>query len=277
MDSYEYEFNAIENDGDDLYILTNYKAPKYRLIRINTNKPEEANWVDVIPEKTDVLESAVMIGGKLVVNYMTDAHSKTELYSTDGVLDHEIQLPGIGTVSGFSGKKDDTLAFFSYTSFNTPGEIYKYDFTTNQTTLHFRPEVKFNPEDFEVSQVFYASAPFQYALSDYLDTEISFSDITEMYQGKRNYFNRLMIDSPFKIIPTQGTYFQLIDYSEISELNDLDFSYNLLMNAKVSSVPLSTFYKQKSNSKQLRICFAKTNETLEIAAERLTKIAGIFS
>jgi methionine aminotransferase len=128
-----------------------------------------------------------------------------------------------------------------------------------------------------MSQVFYANAPFQYALSDYLDTEFSFSDITEMYQGKRNYFNRLMLDSPFKIIPTQGTYFQLIDYSEISSINDLDFAYNLLIHGKVSTVPLSTFYKQKSNSKQLRICFAKTNETLELAAERLTGIAGIFS
>jgi methionine aminotransferase len=69
----------------------------------------------------------------------------------------------------------------------------------------------------------------------------------------------------------------LIDYSEISSINDLDFAYNLLIHGKVSTVPLSTFYKQKSNSKQLRICFAKTNETLELAAERLTGIAGIFS
>lgn len=128
-----------------------------------------------------------------------------------------------------------------------------------------------------MSQVFYASAPFQYALSDYLETNINFSEITEMYQGKRNYFNRLMIDSPFKIIPTQGTYFQLIDYSGISDLNDLDFAYNLLAYAKVATIPLSTFYKQKNNSKQLRLCFAKSNETLEMAAERLTKIAGIFS
>ncbi|MDP2338500.1 MAG: prolyl oligopeptidase family serine peptidase [Bacteroidota bacterium] len=157
MDSYEFEFNPIDNIGDDLYVLTNYKAPKFRLIRINTNKPEETNWVDVIPEKKDVLESVRMIGGKLVVNYMTDAHSKTEVYSYEGVLDHEVQLPGIGTVSAFSGKKNENIAYFSYTSFNTPGEIYKYDFTTKQSTLHFRPEVKFNPDDFEVKQDFYAS------------------------------------------------------------------------------------------------------------------------
>lgn len=157
MNSYEYEFSPVDNVGDDLYVRTNYKAPKYRLIRINTNKPEEANWVDIIPEKKDVMQSVSFNAGKLVVNYMTDAHSKTEVYSYDGALEYEVQLPGIGTVSGFSGKKDETVAYYSYTSFNTPGEIYKYDFTTKQSTLHFRPEVKFNPEDFEVKQEFYAS------------------------------------------------------------------------------------------------------------------------
>jgi len=157
MDKYEFEFNPVDNLGDDLYVLTNYKAPKYRLVKINSNKPEEANWVDIIPEKKDVLESVRFIAGKLVVNYMTDAHSKTEVYSYEGVLDHEVQLPGIGTVSAFSGKKDENIAFYSYTSFNTPGEIYKYDFTTKESDLHFRPEVKFNPEDYEVKQEFYAS------------------------------------------------------------------------------------------------------------------------
>ena len=157
MESYEYEFNPVENIGDDLFVLTNYKAPKYRLIKINTNKPAESEWVDIIPEKKDVLESVRLISGKLVANYMSDARAKVEVYSYDGVFDHEVQLPGIGSVSAFSGKKDEPIAFFSFTSFNTPGEIYKYDFTTNQSSLHFRPEVKFNPEDFEVKQDFYAS------------------------------------------------------------------------------------------------------------------------
>ena len=157
MESYEFEFSPVDNIGDDLFVRTNYKAPKYRLIRINTNHPEEKNWVDVIPEKKDVMESIVMIAGKMAVNFMTDAHSRTEVYSYDGKLDHEIALPGIGTVSAFSGKKEENVAYYSYTSFNTPGEIYKYDFTTKKSTLHFRPEVKFNPDDFEVNQKFYAS------------------------------------------------------------------------------------------------------------------------
>ena len=157
MSQYEFEFHPVDNLGDNLYVFTNYKAPKYRLVKIDTKKPEETNWVDVIPEKKDVMQSVAMIAGKLVVNYMTDAHSKTEIYSYDGVLDHEVRLPGIGTVSGFSGKKNENIAYYSYTSFNTPGEIYKYDFATKQSTLYFRPEVKFNPEDYEVKQEFYAS------------------------------------------------------------------------------------------------------------------------
>lgn len=157
MKSYEYEFNPVDNIGDNLYVLTNYKAPKYRLVKIDTNKPEETNWVDILPEKKDVLESVRLIAGKFVVNYMTDAHSKVEVYSYEGQLDHEVKLPGIGSVSAFSGKKEENIAFYSYSSFNTPGEIYKYDFTTQQSTLHFRPEIKFNPDDFEVKQEFYTS------------------------------------------------------------------------------------------------------------------------
>ena len=157
MKDYEHEFNAVDNIGDNLYILTNYKAPNYRLIKIDTNHPEESNWVDIIAEKKDVLEAVRLMAGKLVANYMTDAHGKVEVYSYDGELEYEVKLPGIGTVSPFSGKKEENVAYYSYTSFNTPGEIYKYDFTTRESTLHFRPEVKFNPEDYEVKQEFYAS------------------------------------------------------------------------------------------------------------------------
>ena len=127
-------------------------------------------------------------------------------------------------------------------------------------------------------QAFNANTPLQHALSDYLDSEIDFTEITEMYQGKRNYFNRLMVGSPYKIVPTQGTYFQLIDFSKISELTDFDYAYNLLLYGKVATIPLSAFniHNQKNNSKQLRICFAKSNETLEKAAEGLINFAQML-
>lgn len=157
MDSYDYEFKAIDNLGDDLFILTNYKAPKYRLIKINTNHPEEANWVELIPEKDNVLQNATLAGGKMVLDYLKNAHSHAEVFNYDGTFDYVLELPGIGTSDASSGKKNDPEAFYNFSSFNTPGEIYKYDFTTKQSTLYFRPEVKFNPDDFEVKQEFYAS------------------------------------------------------------------------------------------------------------------------
>ncbi len=157
MDSFEYDFHMMNNIRDDLFIKTNYKAPRYRLIKININQPEEENWVDIIPEKEDVLQTVSFVGGTIVAEYMKDAWSKLEVYDYEGTFAYNIELPGIGSAGSLSGKKDEPIAFFSYTSFNTPGEIYRYNFDTKETTLHYRPEVTFNPDDFVVKQEFYES------------------------------------------------------------------------------------------------------------------------
>ncbi len=157
MESFEFDFHMMDNIGDDLFIKTNYKAPRYRLIKININQPEEENWVDIIPEKEDVLQTVSFVGGTIVAEYMKDAWSKLEVYDYDGTFAYNIELPGIGSAGSLSGKKDEPIAFFSYTSFNTPGEIYRYNFDTKETTLHYRPEVTFNPDDFVVKQEFYES------------------------------------------------------------------------------------------------------------------------
>lgn len=157
MEKLDYEFHVQDNIGDDLYVLTNYNAPKYRLLKININQPEEANWVETIPEQDEVLQSVSFVGGKIVAEFMKDAHSVVHVYQYDGALDYEIELPGIGSVGSFSGKKDEPVAFYSYTSFNTPGEIYQYNFDTKETSLFYRPEIKFNPDDYVVKQEFFKS------------------------------------------------------------------------------------------------------------------------
>lgn len=157
MADYEYDFNPVDNIGDQLFVLTNYKAPRYRLVKIDLNKPAEENWVDVLPEKENVLESVSLNGGRLVAVYMKDAHNVVEVYGVDGNFDYQLQLPGLGTVGGFSGTKDDAQSFFSYTSFTTPGEIYEYNFETKEMKLYFRPKVSFNPDDFTVEQQFFES------------------------------------------------------------------------------------------------------------------------
>ncbi len=157
MESFDYEFHVEDNLGDDLFVRTNYKAPKYRLVKINVNQPNEENWVETIPEKEEVLQAVNFVGGRIVAEYMKDAHSVVEVYQYDGAFDYEIALPGIGNVGGFSGKKDDQEAFYSYSSFNTPGEIYSYNFKKKEGRLFFRPEVKFNPDEFVVKQEFFQS------------------------------------------------------------------------------------------------------------------------
>ena len=157
MESFDYEFNVMDNIGDDLYVLTNYKAPKYRLVKINIDQPLEGDWTEVIPEKENVLQAVSFAGGKIVAEYMKDARSEVEIFNYDGKFDYTIALPGVGSVGSFSGKKIEPVAFFSYTSFNTPGEIYQYDFDKKETQLYFRPEVKFNPDDYIVRQDFCTS------------------------------------------------------------------------------------------------------------------------
>ena len=155
--TFDNDFNVIGTIGDELYALTNFDAPKYRLVKFNLKNPAKENWTEIIPEKENVLQSVRLISDRIVALYMKDARSVMQSYHYDGAFDFEVALPGIGSINTISGKKDDPVAFYDYTSFNTPGEIYKFDFTTKESTLHYRPEVKFNPDDFEVKQEFYAS------------------------------------------------------------------------------------------------------------------------
>jgi prolyl oligopeptidase len=157
MEGFESDFNVIDNVDEFLIVHTNYKAPKYRILKIDSRNPQESNWVELVPEKENVLQSASLAGGKIVLDYLKDAHSHVEVYNYDGAFDYVLELPGLGTSDASSGKKNDPEAFYNFSSYNTPGEIYKYDFITKQSSLYFRPEVKFNPKDFEVNQVFYTS------------------------------------------------------------------------------------------------------------------------
>lgn len=124
-------------------------------------------------------------------------------------------------------------------------------------------------------QIYNVNTPLQHALSEYLQTEDSWKDITEMYQGKRNYFNRLLNDSLLKIIPSQGSYFEILDYSNISDMSDTDFTFMLATEYGVGVIPVSAFLHEKNKLKMVRVCFAKNNETLEKAAERLRQIKSL--
>lgn len=120
--------------------------------------------------------------------------------------------------------------------------------------------------------VFCVNTPLQYALADYIKRKDEYLHLGSFYQEKRDYFIRLIKNSRFTFTPASGSYFQLLDYSSISEENDKDFAIRLTRESGVASIPTSVFYHEPLDSKILRFCFAKKNETLEKAAERLCKI-----
>jgi prolyl oligopeptidase len=156
--TYEKDFNVIDNIGDKLLILTNYNAPNQRLILVNAEKPEEANWEILIPEdQNDVLQSAVICGGKIICSYLHDASSSLRVFDTGGKLIKEVKLPEIGTVGGVSGKPGEQQAFFSFTSFLRPTTIYSLDMNTLETRVFKAPKLDFNPDLFTTEQVWYNS------------------------------------------------------------------------------------------------------------------------
>jgi len=121
-------------------------------------------------------------------------------------------------------------------------------------------------------QVFTVNTPIQYALAEYINQKEKYLYLSDFYEERRDFFLNLMQGSRFDILPTQGTYFQLIGYKSISEEKDLDFTEKLMAINKIATIPVSVFYHDKSDDKVLRICFAKTNKVLEKAAEILKSI-----
>jgi prolyl oligopeptidase len=150
-------YSVVDNDGPIFFVTTDKDAPKKRLIAIDTRTPEPENWKTLIPESDDTLQYVSLIGDKFFANYLRDAYSVVRVYDLSGNFLHEVQLPGIGSVGGFGGKRSDTETFYSFTSFTVPPRIYRYDTTTGVSTVYKAPEVAFNPEDYETKQVFYPS------------------------------------------------------------------------------------------------------------------------
>jgi methionine transaminase len=120
--------------------------------------------------------------------------------------------------------------------------------------------------------VFAVNTPIQYAYADIMDKEEMYLGLNKFYQQKRDFMVSLLAKSRFKFMPTRGTYFQLLDYSSISDLNDREFSEYLTKEIGVAVIPLSPFYSDGSQDKIIRICFAKNNEVLNAVSEKLCRV-----
>jgi methionine aminotransferase len=131
-------------------------------------------------------------------------------------------------------------------------------------TAEFRKVHQFN--------VFCANHPIQIALATYLKNEQHYLNLGTFYQQKRDFFLNLIKDSRFEFKPSSGTYFQLLNYKNITDESDIDFAKKLTIKNKIATIPISVFNEQNLDTKVLRVCFAKSEETLQKAAEILCKI-----
>ncbi|SEI00937.1 prolyl oligopeptidase [Paenimyroides aquimaris] len=154
---FDNDYSVIDSKDGKLYIETNLNAPNKKLMAVKAaTLVNKSTWEDVILESDNVLDLS-KAGGYFFAHYMKDAVSVVEQFDYSGKLIRKIQLPGLGTASGFSDKKNAKDLYFSFTNYITPGTIYKMNIASGKSEIYQQPKVKFNPEDYESKQVFYTS------------------------------------------------------------------------------------------------------------------------
>lgn len=154
------DFNSdntvIDNEGTKLLIVTDRDAPNKRIVTVDVSNPKPENWKNLIPETTQVLEPATC-SGYIFAHYMKDAVSVVKQYDYSGKLLREIQLPGLGTASGFSGKKKDKKVYYTFTNYITPGTICALEPHSGKSEVYLKSKCQFKTEEYESKQVFYTS------------------------------------------------------------------------------------------------------------------------
>ncbi len=156
-DGFDYDYMVIGHMGDELIVQTNDHAPKGKVIKINMANPAPEYWLDLIPEKEDVLEMSGIIGGKIYTQYLKNASNRAYFYTLEGDFDRELELPGIGTITEINGEKNDHVAFYGFSSFTVPSNIYTYNVEEGTSELYKKSELDFNGDDYETHQVFFES------------------------------------------------------------------------------------------------------------------------
>ncbi len=154
----KYDNSILDVADGKIYIYTNYGAPRYRIMTAPVNAPQLENWQEFVPEEEGVLKNVQFAKDKLLLTYEVDAQNKVYVHDRDGKRISELQLPGVGTVSLSSSKKNDDV-FYTFTSFTTPSSVYSYNLADGTSQLLKAPEIDgFNPDDYVTEQVFYTSA-----------------------------------------------------------------------------------------------------------------------
>ena len=154
---FDAQFQVLGNIGSLLYVYTTDKSPRAKVITIDVAHPSSADWKTIVPQGANSMESAIMLNGALVCSYLVDAHTAATVYGLDGKLRKELQLPGFGHAVWAHSSQNDKEAYFTYSEFTKPASIFRFDVATLSTTLFRSAKLSFDPEKYDVHQVFYHS------------------------------------------------------------------------------------------------------------------------
>lgn len=160
FEGFDYEYSILDNDDERLIVQTNHNAPNYKVVSVDPKNPAPENWKVIIAEQKELLSSVSLAGGKLFAFYLRDVKPVIVQFSRTGTAERQIALPnnGVGgTASGFSGERDDNEVFFSFTTFLSPADIYKYDIRSGKVDMYKKADVKFDASKYTMKQVFYES------------------------------------------------------------------------------------------------------------------------
>jgi prolyl oligopeptidase len=155
--TWDASYQFLGNTKGIFYFLTDNDAPRYRIVAIDTAHPDKAHWKEVVPQAAETLQNATVVNHSFVAEYLKDAHSDVRRFDMKGATIGRIDLPGLGSASGFSGRTRDTETFYTYSSYTAPPTVFRYDLKTSTGSVFRAPKVAFDPAQYETRQVFYTS------------------------------------------------------------------------------------------------------------------------
>ncbi|HEY4588496.1 MAG TPA: prolyl oligopeptidase family serine peptidase [Thermoanaerobaculia bacterium] len=158
LDRFDAAYSFINNDGPVFWVQTDLGAPRGRVMAIDVRDPAREKWRELIPQGAETLQGVTCLNDTFMALYLKDAHSQVRQFDLAGKPLREVELPGLGSVEGFTGRRKDRETFFSFSSFTAPGTIYRYDLETGRSTVFRRPEIRgFDAGQYETKQVFFPS------------------------------------------------------------------------------------------------------------------------
>ncbi len=275
--------NTFLNHGDEVLILDPSYDSYEPSVLVAGGKPVRVSLNDDYTPNFNRIESAISAKTKMIV--INNPHNPTgriwteqDFEALETILEKHPQILILG---------DEVYEYITFSqphiSFNTRPKLVERTIIASSfgKSLHvtgwkvgylIAPEhLMFEMKKVHQFLVFSVNSFSQHAISEYLDV-VDFSEVSKMYQRKRDLFQSLIKNSRFELMPCDGTYFQVVNYNQISEKNDVDFAKELIVNHGVASIPISVFYNDNTDRHMLRFCFAKTDETLMAAAEKLNQI-----